>query len=127
RLSFGFVVAGCGAIGKACQPFRCSPTHLRASSRFVAFLTGNSGKKPIYKFHQIAGEIWKKSIAEDSSARGKSECERRLTTTARRENFPRRAIGAYRNERRSGGSGEPGKFIVVVAFEFCIHVRASAH
>jgi len=43
---------------------------LRTSSRFVAFLTGNSGKKHIYKFHQIAGEIWKKSIAEDSSARG---------------------------------------------------------
>src|SRR5205807_4019746 len=72
-------------------------------------------------------EIWEKRIPSDRRARSKSERERRLTTTAGCKNFSRGAVGVYRDQRRSGGSSEPGKLVVMLAFKFGIHMRAGAH
>src|SRR4029077_5664099 len=102
-------------------------TELRARSRFIAFLTARSREKPICKFHGVTGEIWKERVPKNSRTRSKGEYERWLTTTAGRENFSRSAIGVHGKERRSRRSREPGKLVVMLAFKFCIHMRAGAH
>src|SRR6266436_9790173 len=127
RVASFFVVLLSRTIGKPCYPSRCSPRQLRPAARFIALLTPSSGKKPIYKFHQVAGQIWKKSIAQNNLARSKGERKRWLPATAGSENFPRGAIGVHRNERRTRGSSEPGKLVIMPAFEFRIHMRTGTH
>src|SRR4029077_15953577 len=50
-----------------------------------------------------------------------------LTTATGSENSSRSALGIHGDQRGSSGNGEPGKFGVVLALEFCIHMRAGSH
>src|SRR5437762_13919601 len=100
--------------GELCLPFVCSLWKLRAWSRVIAFFTTSSRQEPVYQFHHISGEIWKKCIAKHGRARRKSKCERWLTTAGCGEDFSRSTIGVHRNERRTAGSSEPGKLIRMV-------------
>src|SRR5437762_4898307 len=127
RLAFGFVVARDRFVSRPRYPIGDQTAQFGTGARSVPLSTGRLRQEPVCQLHGVTGEIRKQGVSNDLKSRRKCKRQRRLTATAGSENFSRSAIGIHGEKRRSGGSSEPGKLVVMSAFELCVHVRAGAH
>jgi hypothetical protein len=82
-------------VSHAREPFRCTPWKMAPSTGPIAFFTASFGKDSIYKFHHVPSEIWKQRVPSNRAARTKRERKGGLPTPARRNDFPRCAIGVH--------------------------------